>query len=608
MIKKMSDKDRRELIFKIFLHIKDGLKKIFSFIKTFSQILYSLTSLTFLLIFTYFIGFSHTVTELEKLTNAFRAILLILFISRLIVGLISFERKRYLSLSLRTGILIFSFFVLFANSGIVDRTAPLWHLFSGNGPVIVACLILSALEFSRVFQLVSSANIPPALVFSSSFLIIILIGSGLLMLPNSRTETYGYLNALFTSVSAVCVTGLTVVSTAGSFTLMGKIIILCLIQVGGLGIMTFTGFFSYIFTSRATLQERMLLQDMFSSESLGNLFKILIQIILFTFLAEGVGALVIYFSLSDEISGRAFFSIFHSVSAFCNAGFSTVPHGLMEPLVNRNHLLLSSIMVLIIIGGLGFPVIVKLYYLTKSKIRVFYGFLRGRNSQSKREWLDAGSKIVIRATILLLLSGALIYYFVERNNSMKNMVTGEQFFLSFFNSVTARTAGFNMSNLTSIGYPAIFMIIFLMWIGASPGSTGGGIKTSAFAIAVRSAWSNIRGRKALEISGREINPGTINRVLSIIILSIIVIGTGFFCLLIFEPGKNPVYLLFETVSAFSTVGLSLADTSTLSQGGKLIVIVLMFVGRVGPLTLLTGLFFSGRKKYYSLPGGDIAIN
>jgi Trk-type K+ transport system membrane component len=352
----------------------------------------------------------------------------------------------------------------------------------------------------------------------------------------------------------------------------------------------------------------MLLQDMFSEESLGNLFKILIKIVLFTLLAELAGAFVIYLSLDKDMAGKGFFSIFHAVSAFCNAGFSTLPDGLMSSSTSKNYILLSAISVLIIFGGLGFPVFLRLYVVVKSKIIIVLRILFGRTTHTRRERLDAGSKIVMITTLFLLAGGTLIFYIVERKSSMIGLNGKEQLFLSFFNSVTARTAGFNMSNLSLIGYPAIFLLIFLMWVGASPGSTGGGIKTSSFAIATGSAWSIIRGRNRLDIFNREISHGTIKRVLAIIILSVIVTGTGFFCLLLTDPSKNPVHLLFESVSAFSTVGLSLADTSTLSEAGKGIIMALMFTGRVGPLTLLTGLFISGKRKYYKYPVGDIAIN
>jgi trk system potassium uptake protein len=605
---KLTNNKNREKIFKVLLYAGDIIKKLASLLKSVSLLVYSLTSIFFFLLFTYYIGFVHTDLILKKITSAFRIILLVLFITRLIMGLLSLERKKYLSFSLRTSILIFSVIVLISNSGMSVSEHRFWRFFNGNGMVIVASFMLAIVEIARIFDLISSFKIPPALIFSTSFLTISIIGSGLLMLPNSHTVPIKYIDALFTSVSSVCVTGLSVINTAGSFTLMGKIIIMCLIQIGGLGMMTFTGFFSFIFTSRATFQERMLLQDIFSSESLGNLFQILIQIVLFTFIAEGIGALVIYLSLDNEMTGKVFFSVFHSVSAFCNAGFSTLPEGFISPWTNHNYLLLSVIMALIIIGGLGFPVILKIFAVLRSKTVNFIDSLRRVRSHTKRERFDAGSKIVVRTTLFLLFSGALVFYLIEKNASLKGIDATHRFFISFFNSVTARTAGFNMSDLSAIGYPAMFLLIFLMWVGASPGSTGGGIKTSTFSIALRNAWGNIRGRKTLEIANREINTGTINRVLSIIILSLIVIGTGFFFLMLSEPLKNPVHLLFETVSAYSTVGLSIADTSTMNHNSKFILIMMMFVGRVGPLTFLTGLFFSGKKRFYRLPVGDIIIN
>jgi trk system potassium uptake protein TrkH len=596
-----------EKIFKINLYFKDSLKVLAGLSSVLFRFIFTLSMLLFLLLFIYYIGFVHTDENISRMTIAFRYFLLILFITRLIPALLSLEKK-YFSMFFRLAIMGFTFIILLSNSGIVNNEIRFWSNFYGNGMVITGCFLIGILEIHRLFDLISSVNFPPALIFSSSFLIIILIGSGLLMLPNSRTVSMNYLDALFTSVSAVCVTGLSVVNTATSFTVMGKIIILCLIQIGGLGIMTFTGFFSFIFTSRTTLQERMLLKDMFSEESLGNLFKILIKIVLVTLILEGVGAIIIFRSLSEDMTGRWFFSIFHSVSAFCNAGFSTLKDGLMTPGTSHNFLLLSVIMILIVIGGLGFPVMIRLYAVAKSSIMIFVNKIQKKGSHARRERLDASSRIVMRTTLFLLITGALVFYAVERKNSLTGLDRSDQYFISLFNSVTARTAGFNMSNLAVIGYPAVFLMIFLMWVGASPGSTGGGIKTSTFTIALRLAWSNIRGRKNLEIFNRDINQETINRVLSIIILSIMVIGTGFFCLLLSDPGKNPVHLLFEAVSAFSTVGLSLADSATISHAGKVVIILLMFIGRVGPLTLLTGLFISGRKKYYKYPSGSIAIN
>jgi trk system potassium uptake protein len=601
------DNGNREKIFKIILYLKDTIKVLSGIFNTLFRFIFNLTVLFFLLLFIFYIGFVHTEHQVSQMTFAFRYILLILFISKLILGIISPE-KRYFSLIFRLVVLFISLIMLLSNSALVDNSLRFWSRFYGNGVVITGCFMVAMLEIHRLFWRISSINFPPALIFSSSFLIIIIIGSGLLMLPNSRTVPLKYLDGLFTSVSAVCVTGLSVVNIAESFTFMGKIIILCLIQIGGLGMMTFTGFFSYIFTSNTTLQERMLLQDIFSEESLGNLIKILIKIVLVTLIAEGVGAIVIYHSLGSEISGQWFFAVFHSVSAFCNAGFSTLQNGLMAPETSNNILLLSVIMILIVTGGLGFPVIIRVYAVIKNKIIIFIDKIRKIDGHFRRERLDAGSSIVLRTTAFLLIAGALVFYLVERETSMSGLGTPQKIFISLFNSVTARTAGFSMRSITAIGYPAVYMMIFLMWIGASPGSTGGGIKTSSFSIAVRVAWSNIRGRRSLEIKNREITQGTISRVLAIIILSLILISAGFFFLLISEPGRNPSHLLFEAVSAFSTVGLSITDTSTISQTGKGILILLMFIGRVGPLTMLTGLFISGRRRYYKYPSGSIAIN
>jgi trk system potassium uptake protein len=601
------DNGNREKIFRIILYLKDTMKVLSGIINTLFRFIFNLTVLFFLLLFIFYIGFVHTEHQVSQMTFAFRYILLILFTSKLILGII-FPEKRYFSLIFRLVILLISLVIILSNSTLVDHELRFWSRFYGNGMVITGCFMVAMLEIHRLFWRISSINFPPALIFSSSFLIIIIIGSGLLMLPNSRTIPMKYLDGLFTSVSAVCVTGLSVVNTAESFTFMGKIIILCLIQIGGLGMMTFTGFFSYIFTSNTTLQERMLLQDIFSEESLGNLIKILIKIILVTLIAEGAGAIVIYQSLGNEISGRWFFAVFHSVSAFCNAGFSTLQNGLMAPETSNNILLLSVIMILIVTGGLGFPVIIRVYAVIKNKFIIFFDKIRKIDVHSKRERLDAGSSIVLRTTAFLLIAGALVFYLVERRTSMSGFDNPHMIFISLFNSVTARTAGFSMRSIATLGYPAVFIIIFLMWIGASPGSTGGGIKTSTFSIAVRVAWSNIRGRRTLEIKNREITQGTISRVLAIIVLSLIFIGAGFFSLLLSEPGRDPSHLLFEAVSAFSTVGLSITDTSTISQTGKGIIILLMFIGRVGPLTLLTGMFISGRRRYYKYPSGSIAIN
>jgi Trk-type K+ transport system membrane component len=400
-----------------------------------------------------------------------------------------------------------------------------------------------------------------------------------------------------------------VVNTSTFYTTLGKIIILCLIQVGGLGIMTFTGFFSYLFTSSATsVHNRLLLKELFSYESLSNLFNLLIKIILITFFTEIAGALVIYSGLDRQADDRIMFSVFHSVSAFCNAGFSTLSEGLYSPAVRFNNIIQISVAVLVILGGIGFPVLVGVYSSVRHAILRMIKKITHNKVPVMPVRKNIATRIVIITTLILIAAGTCFYYSFENDLSLSGMSNTHKLTTAFFGSVSARTAGFNIVDISLWSYPTIFLMIILMWIGASPGSTGGGIKTTTFALACRTAWNSIRGRDHLTIGTREIGRTTLTRVLSIIMLSMIMITAGFFTLLISEPGKNPVHLLFECVSAFGTVGLSIADTSTFSNTGKATVMLLMFIGRVGPLTLFTGLMLAHRKKYCRYPELDIVIN
>jgi len=341
---------------------------------------------------------------------------------------------------------------------------------------------------------------------------------------------------------------------------------------------------------------------------MGNLLKMLTKIIVLTFLTEIAGAIFIFSRLDPDSSNRVLFSLFHAVSAFCNAGFSTLSNGLFSGSIRYNYAVQISVALLIILGGIGFPVLVRVYSYFKHLIIVIIRKVQMRQIPVVREQKSISGRIVLLMTVFLILAGTGLYYLFETENSLSGMDKTRKILVSFFGSVSARTAGFNVTDISMWGYPTVFLMILLMWIGASPGSTGGGIKTTTFIIALRSAWNNIRGRDQLIIGNREISSSTVIRVLSIIFLSILVIITGFFCLLLSESGKNPVHLLFECVSAFSTVGLSLADTSSFSQTGKIVVILLMFIGRVGPLTLLTGLMVSYHKRYSRYPEIDIIIN
>jgi len=598
----------RERMFKWIFLAGDSYKLFINWFCGFSSFIITVTLSLFTLGLIFYIGFGSTPENLAGLKSGFRIMFLLIFFAKYLPELLKFKWEKGISLVFRLILFLFSLMVFLSNFNLLNTARPLPEFFTGNGPVVLAILFMGISELSGLLKVISSIKIPPALIFSLSFLVIIFIGSGLLMMPKAHTGHLTWLDSMFTSISAVCVTGLVVVDTATAFTTLGRIIILCLIQIGGLGIMTFTGFFSYIFTTGSTFRDNMLLKELFSSETMNNLFKILTKIILFTFLVEITGALIIYNSLDPDQQSRILFSVFHAVSAFCNAGFSTLTGNLYASDVRYNNTLHVTVAFLIILGGIGFPILMSFYSRLKYSFAILVRELKGKLKPVKPVKKDVSGRIVLFMTALLVIGGTVLYYLFETEKSLEGIDNIQKVIISFFGSVSARTAGFNITDITKWTYPTVYLMIFLMWIGASPGSTGGGIKTTTFALAFRTAWNNIRGRERIKIGNREISNSTVSRVLSIIILSLMITGAGFFCLLLTEHGKDPASLLFECFSAYGTVGLSIADSGTLSSAGKIVDMILMFIGRVGPLTLFTGLLVSSRKIYSEYPEVDIVIN
>jgi len=600
--------DIRERMFKLFFIASDRYRQFAGWTVGLCRFVINVAYVLFIAGFIFYAGFGNTPEILSGLKSAFRILFIVIFFTKYIPGLLDLRAVKLLSKLPGAIIFLFSLGVFLSNTGAVSFGKPLNILLNGNIPVIAAIFLIGVTEMPGLMRTISSVKIPPGLIFSASFLIIIFIGSGLLMMPKAHHGNLTYLDSLFTSVSAVCVTGLIVVDTSTVFTTLGKSILLCLIQTGGLGIMTFTGFFGYVFTSSSSFRDRLLLKELFSVESMNNLLKLLAKIIMFTFLLEGIGAAIIYGSLGDDIPDKLLFSVFHSVSAFCNAGFSTLSMNLGAQEIVINYTLQITVAVLIILGGIGFPVLLGLYSNIKHLAAVITRRIQGRINPIKPEHRDVPARIAVSMTIILIITGAVFYYLLESPASMVDMDNSRKIMVSLFGSISARTAGFNITDISVWGYPTIFLMIFLMWIGASPGSTGGGIKTTTFALAFRTAWNYLRGRDTLIIGNREISNKTVSRVLTIIFLSLSVITTGFAIMLLSEPGKDPVKLFFECFSAFGTVGLSLADTTTFTDTGKIVDIFLMFIGRVGPLTLLTGMLASSKVRYAGYPGIDIVIN
>lgn len=449
----------------------------------------------------------------------------------------------------------------------------------------------------------------PAIVFVGSFIILDIAGAFLLMLPSATTNGITFTNALFTSTSAVCVTGLTVVDTANDFTFMGQSIILVLIQLGGIGILTFTSFFAFFFRGSSSFKEGLNTKDFIAHEGLKDVFRAALNVVIFTLSVEIIGALIIYSSISNvsSIDNKFLFSIFHSISAFCNAGFSIFSSGLFDESIRFNYYFQWIIMILVVFGGLGHNIIFNFYQYIKTYVTEFFDKTL---IHKDIRIITLNTKIVIYTTIFLLIGGWIFLFISEYNNTL---IIHETFLGKItnaaFNSVTPRTAGFNTIDFSQMTLPSLLFIIFLMWIGASPASTGGGVKTSTFAIATLNILAIAQGKSRIQLFGRRITAESTLRAFAILCISLIVIGVAIMALLIFEPAGTPlITVAFECFSAYSTVGLSLNFTPTLSEPSKYVLIAVMFIGRIGMLNLMIGLLRQMNHQFYEYPKENILIN
>lgn len=453
----------------------------------------------------------------------------------------------------------------------------------------------------------------PARLFVLSFLGLILIGTILLLLPISTTGSISLIDALFTTTSAVCVTGLVALDTSKDFTLFGQTVIMIMIQAGGLGILTFASYFSYFFKGGSSYEDQLTIGNISNIEKIDEIFKTLKRILIITVGIEAVGAFFIFTSLNSALipglGDRIYFSVFHSISAFCNAGFSTLPHGIMENGYVDNYGFQLSLIFLFVLGGLGFPIVINLLKYLKHLIRRTFLQIFNHKKDVYKPWvMKLGSKINLVTTISLIVIGTILIFINEYNNILASHQGIGKFVTALFTATTPRTAGFNSIDFNQLHLSSLIIIIILMWIGASPASTGGGIKTSTFAIAVLNFISLAKGRKNIEVYSREVSETSIRRAFAVMTLSVVVLGIGSLLISYFDEGLRLLDIIFESVSAYSTVGLSLGITPELSSASKLVLIILMFIGRVSTLTLLIAFFKQVRMSNYTYPSEEILIN
>lgn len=433
----------------------------------------------------------------------------------------------------------------------------------------------------------------------ASFVFVITLGSLLLYLPLSTVKgNMHFIDALFTATSAVCVTGLTVIDISKELTLFGRIVLITLIQIGGLGIMSISAIVLLFSVSKGSVRDRIRTLEMFNTQNKDIIQSTIKVIFLATFLIELAGAISLFTVIKNDTGGvgeKIFYSLFHSISAFCNAGFSLYENSLHR--FSNNITVSVTIGLLIILGGIGYPVLLTVFFAIKNKI------------MGKRYIIDTQTTIVLFTTIILLLFGFLFIFFNEYDGVLKDLSLREKILISAFQSISPRTAGYETISYNSMNSVTIGIIVFLMFVGASPSGTGGGVKTTTLFVFVSSIITAISNRPFIVVRGRKIKESAVNKSVAIFTLAIAI--SAFAALLIFyiDGYKTMTPVLFESVSALSTTGLSLGITPSLSIWSKIIVMILMFIGRVGYLTLFmsVGSIDKGRYGLIDLPTSDVTI-
>lgn len=467
-------------------------------------------------------------------------------------------------------------------TGLSPGTLTLLYL-GGAQFTLLAALALRGLRENRWL---ASRSLTPGLVLVISFGGLIILGTLLFKTPHATVSGISWPDALFVATSAVCVTGLSTVDVSATFTPHGQWVLLGLIQLGGLGVMTITYFFAYFMAGGVSLRNRIGLSDLLSEENIGQIGGVLAIIVAFTFGVEIIGALLIHASLAghpDAPENLAFFSLFHAVSAFCNAGFSTLSSGLADPRVADRPWFLGTIIPIVILGGIGYPVVKNLWDNSVASVRRRLGL---RLATPPR--LTANSRVVLVTTACLLFGGTVTFWITEYAFAAVPGATASDstWLTAFFYAASSRTAGFNVTATDTLLPASAALMMVLMFIGGGPASTAGGIKTSTLAVAFLSLRRVLYGRRDIEAFGRRLSDELANRALSIILVAVAFTTAVSVSLLALHPEMDAADLVFEAVSAVATTGLSRGVTPELGDPAKFVLSAAMLIGRVGVLSFL----------------------
>ncbi len=520
-------------------------------------------------------------------------------------------RKASAGLTILTGLLIYLTLLPRMFSVSPDGLLySVWWFLGHLKTTIFVISVFAVLDLSKSIISFLNRKTNPALMMATGFAVIIFIGGLLLLLPRSIAAgaNLSVVDAFFVSTSAVCVTGLSPVDISTTFTIDGQLIILALIQIGGLGVMTITSFFALFYMGNTNLYSQLAVKNMIGTDTWNSLLSTLFYILGFTFAIEMIGAAFIWLSVHSTLDmtmqEEIYFAIFHSISAFCNAGFSTLSNNLGNPSFMGINSLYVIISVLVILGGIGFPILMNL------KCALFHNVRRLFNKDYRQHLrvTTINTKIVLATTTVLLVLSTAAFVLIEWNGAFAGMTTWEKIVQSFFHASVPRTAGFNSVDMGSFSNIGILVFMILMWIGGASQSTAGGIKVNTIAVAWANFMSVIRERKSVVILKREVSQESVQRATATVFASILVILLAFIILLATEPGLTPKQLLFEVISALGTVGSSLNATAYLTTAGKIIVSLLMFVGRVGLIVVAMSFVKKKGQERFCYPKDNVIIN
>ena len=596
------------------LHYKNGrLEKTLIGVNTLAA---AVVTATFVLLF----GFHEPFwPNQEQVLYTLQVVLLFVFFAEKVirrfnaVSRAEFWRANWFEVPLLIGLVVA---FLGAGSWLGHRQAeasPVRHLAVG-----IYLVIQVVTKICRTFVDWAASGKNPTRALTASFVFLIVSGAGFLMLPQAAgkgKESVRFVDALFTSTSAACVTGLTVKDTGKDFSLMGQVVILSLIQLGGLGIVIFGAVFALLLGQALSLRESVAMHDLLSTGTLNRIGNMIAFVFVGTVVIEAVGALSL-FPMWDNVPGQVtnvhqqwFCSVFHSISAFCNAGFGLFSDNLVG--YNRSWGVYVVVCPLIVLGGLGFGVLYDIGGVAVDRMTRFCKTSFNRQCLTirapKRIWLQ--TKIVLAVTACLIVGGMVALVFFERYAGQDAARKDFGFLDGLFQSVTARTAGFNTVDIGALTAASKFILILLMFIGGSPGGTAGGIKTVTLAVVITAVIATLRKRDEVEMFGRSVRLVIVRRAITITVLFTVVLFAGTLALSVTERanGFSMLNVMFETASALGTVGLSTGITPALTTGGKLIITVVMLIGRLGPLTLLASVTFNLKPARYSYPDEAIIV-